>query len=311
MQTLLITGVSGMLGWTLAARAAERFRIIGTCREHHVDLPAHRSASDKDERNETLTLDITDHSALRDALEHARPAAVVHLAALADPNACERSPQQCKKINLDASIALAEMCERRGIPMVFASTDLVFAGDNAPYAESDETGPINTYGLHKAAAERAIRVVHRSAAICRLPLLFGDPSPPYATTPTAGSTFVQSWANQLRSGNTLKLFTDEYRTPASAHDVSQGLLLAVDALLQGEPVGTLHLGGDRRLSRYDFGFLLCDACNLPRDLVEPCLQSDVPMPAPRAKDVSLASPRAKALGYTPAPIPKALRQIKL
>ncbi len=311
MQTLLITGVSGMLGWTLAATAADHYRIVGTCREHHVDLPAHRSACDKDERNETLTLDITDHGALRDALDRVRPAAVVHLAALADPNACQRSPQLSKKINLDASIALAEMCARRGVPMVFASTDLVFAGDDAPYTESDETGPINTYGLHKVAAERGIRVVHRNAAICRLPLLFGEASPPYATSPSAGGTFVQQWVEQLRKGNTLRLFTDEYRTPASARDVSQGLLIAVEALLRGEDVGTLHLGGDQRISRYDFGLLLCDACNLSRDLVEPCLQSDVPMPAPRAKDVSLVSTRARAIGFSPLPILDALRQIKL
>ena len=121
MPTLLITGVSGMLGWTLAGCAAERYRVVGTYREHRVELASHNQSS------EAIAVDITDADALRDAIEYARPGVVVHLAAMTDPNACQQSPKLSKRVNMDASIGLAEMCNRRGIPLVFASTDLVFS----------------------------------------------------------------------------------------------------------------------------------------------------------------------------------------
>ena len=301
MDTLLITGVSGMLGWTLAACAAERFRVVGTYREHAVELPG---------EHETIAVDINDANVLRHTLDHARPVAVVHLAALADPNACQRSPRLSKRVNMDASLSLAGMCARRKIPLVFASTDLVFSGDEAPYAEDDKIGPINVYGVHKVAAERGIRVVHRKSAVCRLPLMFGEASPASLASPSAGGTFLQGWYETLQRGETLKLFTDEYRTPASARDVSLGLLLAVDALLAGETVGTLHLGGPERVSRFEFGLMMCEAYGLEASLVEPCLQRDVQMAAPRALDVSLTSDRAREMGYDPQPIMAELRAIK-
>ncbi len=302
MDTLLITGVSGMLGWTLAACAAERFRVVGTYREHGVELPGEHA---------TIAVDINDADSLRDGLEFARPAAVVHLAAMTDPNACQRWPKLSKRVNMNASICLAEMCWRRGIPLVYASTDLVFCGDDGPYAEEDRTSPINVYGVHKVAAERGIRVVHRRSAVCRLPLMFGEASAASLASPGVGGTFLQGWVAKLRAGETLKLFTDEYRTPASARDVSRGLLLAVEALLSGEKAMTLHLGGPERVSRYEFGQMMCAAYGLNATLIEPCLQRDVQMAAPRALDVSLTSERAREMGYDPKPIMDELRAIRV
>ncbi|MCH7792750.1 MAG: SDR family oxidoreductase [Planctomycetes bacterium] len=289
MPTLLITGVSGMLGWTFSLEAAERFDVVGTFCSHPVEMG----------HGKILALDICDADAVRATLEDVAPDVVVHLAAISNTNACERVPALSRRVNLEASLTLAELCARREIPLVFSSSDLVFAGDKPPYAEDDEPQPSNVYGMHKAGAERGIRDVHESAAICRLPLLFGPPSPAY---PASRGSFMQGWLETLRRGEPLNLFVDEFRTPVSARDASQGLLLIVDELLARRQVATMHLGGPERLSRYDFGLLMCDAFTLPRDLINPCAQVDVHMDAARPKDVSLSSERARALGFDPMPI---------
>lgn len=299
-----------MLGWTLAAQAADRFRVVGTYREHPIAFPKNLGGGDVVE-HEAVEVDITDCDALRAVMELARPKAVVHLAAMTDTNACQRSPNASKRVNMDASICLAEMCARRGVPMVFASTDLVFSGDGGPYSEEDRVDPVNVYGVHKVGGERGVRVAHRKSAVCRLPLMFGGASPVHAANPKVGGTFVQGWIEKLRKGETLKLFTDEYRTPASARDVSRGLVMAVDAVLGGEKELLLNLGGSQRVSRYEFGLMMCEAFGLDASLIEPCLQRDVPMPAPRALDVSLTSERAKEMGWEPGLIVDELRAIEV
>jgi len=80
------------------------------------------------------------------------------------------------------------------------------------------------------------------------------------------------------------------------------LLLALDKVQ-----GIIHLGGKERLSRYEFGLLMAQAFQLPTAQIQPCLQSDVPMSAPRPRDVSLDSSRAFSLGYQPLAIAEELR----
>ena len=71
----------------------------------------------------------------------------------------------------------------------------------------------------------------------------------------------------------------------------------------------LHLGGPERLSRHAFGLILAQLARVDPVLVQPCLQTDVPMPAPRPADVSLDSRRAFTLGYHPKLAIEALRTL--
>jgi dTDP-4-dehydrorhamnose reductase len=184
------------------------------------------------------------------------------------------------------------------IRFVFASSDQVFDGDNAPYDESSPPSPINIYGEQKAEAERLVTDRHPTAVVCRMPLMYGDPSP------STGS-FIQPFIASLLSGNTISLFVDEYRTVAGAPSAARGLLLA--AGLDG---GLLHLGGKERLSRYEFGLRLATAIGADISLVKPCSRHDVPMPAPRPADVSMDSSKAFALGYDPLTVDEELAGLR-
>ncbi|MEM9772031.1 MAG: NAD(P)-dependent oxidoreductase [Cyanobacteria bacterium P01_D01_bin.73] len=294
----LVTGCSGFLGWNLCRWLVEnrgdRSTIFGTYNRQSIDIP----------QVQTLPLDLTDETAITETLNQIKPTAVFHLAAAARPNWCQTNPDISHRVNVAATLNLATQCADQDIDFVFTSTDLVFDGLRGNYSEEDAVSPVCLYGEQKVAAELGIRDRHPIAKICRMPLMFGN------TPPTAAS-FLQGFIEKLRSpDDPLFAFTDEFRTPASAQDAAAGLVLALESNV--EPVDgrrCLHLGGAERLSRYDFAKKLAIALDTSPDRVQPGLQAQLTMPAPRSPDTSLNSQRAAHLGYQPAAVEHRLKTI--
>lgn len=288
MESLLITGASGFLGWHACQQLAASWHIHGTYATRPVELPqgiAHQ-------------LHLTDSAAIAACLNTVRPNAVIHAAARARAHDCQQHPAATHAVNVTGAVELARQCATLAIPFLFVSTDLVFDGTAAPYDETDPPHPLNQYGQQKAQAEREILQVHPAATLCRLPLLYG------AATPTAGC-FLQGLLLSLQRGDLVSLFIDELRTPVAVNDAVAGLALALDRGIQGR----LHLGGPERISRYHLGHAIAQAFGLSAASIRPCRQADVDLPAPRPADVSLDSRRAFALGYSPSPLQAALTQL--
>ncbi|WP_072621901.1 SDR family oxidoreductase [Spirulina major] len=276
-KRLWITGIGGFLGWNVAAIAPPDWELYGTTHRPGIQHPNAAIA----------TLDLTDRAALTAYFDQIRPDAVLHLAALSRPNHCQTQPERSYAVNVTASDWIAELCAARQIPLLFTSSELVFDGQHPPYDETSPVCPINLYGEHKVLAERRIRDRYPAATIARMPVMFGVPSP-------QSESFLQPFLRQLRSGEPLRLFTDEIRMPVSATTAAQGLFLLLD-----QPGELFHLGGRDRLSRYDIGQLLTEIFEIPTAHLVPCRQADVTMAAPRAADLTLDSGKAFALGYNP------------
>lgn len=277
MQKLFVTGASGFLGWNLCYLAAATWEVYGTALTKTIAIPG----------TTLLNIDLTNDSELNHLFQSIQPDAVIHLAAQSSPNVCQNQPEASYPLNVTASATIASLCADRELPCVFASSEMVFDGLNAPYREDDRVSPINRYGEQKALAEVAMLDRYPKTAICRMPLMFG------AVPPTA-SSFIQPFIQALRTGQELKLFTDEFRTPASATTAAKGLLLALQAVQ-----GRLHLGGRERVSRYEFGCLMAAVLGLSPDGIKACRQQDLPMAAKRPPDLALDSTKALQLGYAP------------
>jgi dTDP-4-dehydrorhamnose reductase len=288
MKKLWVTGASGFLGWHVCQAAQADWQVLGTYATKPIALPGVT----------TVQVDLCDRTALQSLFDTLQPDAVIHCAAASQPNWCELNPAESYAINVTASLDLAALCGDRQIPCVFTSSDQVFDGEHAPYAEDAPISPINRYGEQKILAEEGMRSRHPEMRICRMPLMFG-------VAPTANS-FIQPFLATLRSRNVLKLFTDEFRTPTSAKTAAEGLLLALN---HSYPL--LHLGGLERLSRYEFGIVLARVAQLPLELIQPCQRADVPMAAARPQDVSLNSQLAYTLGYQPLSLKQELEYLRL
>ncbi len=288
MKKLLITGISGFLGWNICQLARE-WQVYGTYLSHSLNIPGIN----------TLKVNLTNFPEIKQIFQEIQPAAVIHTAAQSQPNFCQTHPEESYAINVEASSNIAGLCADYNIKCAFTSTDLVFDGKSAPYSETDAVCPVNLYGEQKVMAETAMLERYPMTAVCRMPLMFG------MATPTATS-FMQPFIETLKEGKELKLFIDEFRTPVSGITAAKGLLLALEKVN-----GIIHLGGKERISRYDLGKLLVEVFQLPSTNLKACRQQDVKMAAPRPSDVSLDSSKAFALGYEPLSVKAELETLDI
>jgi dTDP-4-dehydrorhamnose reductase len=225
-------------------------------------------------------LDGEDPAAL---LEQAEADIVVHCAALSSRLECEGNPAYAQRVNRDAPARLAATCAERGTPFFFISTDLVFNGSAAPYSEQDPVTPASVYAETKAEAEIAVRKAHAGAYILRTALMYGlqaDGMP--------GSFLTWNLGKPLR-GETVELYTNQYRRPLHAPDVPRAIL-ALRA--HRAPAGVYHLAGPDRLSRMEIGTVLARHFAFPTDLL-------LPATLPVVDDTSLSVTRiASACGFS-------------
>ncbi|MBE9028888.1 NAD(P)-dependent oxidoreductase [filamentous cyanobacterium LEGE 11480] len=287
MQKLLVTGASGFLGWYIT-EAATTWQVIGTY-WHHRNIA---------QSPYSVPVDLTNQQAVQQLFQDQKPDAVVHAAALSQPNACQQHPNLSYKINVLAAWQIAEECARLDIPCVFTSSEQVFDGTQAPYREIDPVSPINLYGEHKALAETGMLARHRKVIVCRMPLMFG-------AAPTA-SSFIQPFIQRLRTGEQLQAFTDEIRMPLSGWDAAQGLLLTLEQKYQG----ILHLGGPASLSRFAMAKILVEVLGIDQANITPCKQADVQMAAPRPQNLAMDNTIALKLGFKPQDFRSALLTIR-
>ena len=288
MKRLLITGASGFLGWNICQCARSDWKIFGTMYSHSVSIPGVT----------LVKVDLTVFDDLKTLFRESKPAAVIHTAAISDANFCQEDRFASYKINTEAAINIAGLCGDLDIPCLFISSDLVFDGSNPPYSEEDEPSPLSVYGEHKLMAEIGMKTRCASVVICRVPLMYG------ASGPTA-SSFLQPLLRQMKMGIEVNLFIDEFRTPLSGKNAIEGLMIALEKLPD-----LVHLGGLERISRYEFGKLVMDVFKLPNANLNPCRQREVPMAAPRPRDVSLTNAKAMRMGFRPDPIKVSLERLK-
>ena len=169
---------------------------------------------------------------------------------------------------------------------------MVFAGDNAPYRESDPPSPRNRYGWTKVAAERELARLEDTLTV-RVPLMYG-----FACTHRE-TTFAKQIA-ALRGGQPLRLFTDEYRTPLWLHDAARALI----ALARSDLTGVIHVAGPERLSRFEMVARFARLLNIPDPNLEPVSRLSIDTPEPRPEDLSLDGSRFVGLfpDLSPRPI---------
>ncbi len=262
----LITGAGGQLGShvvrQLVAGSAD-LTILALVGRHELDQPGVQAQR----------VDLADGDALHAAATAFRPTHVVHLGAMTAVGECHARPADAEKINVDATRVLAEATPRARF--VFSSTDMVFDGQGAPYCESDPPRPLSRYGQTKVAAERLLAGFGH-ALVVRIPLMYGFPCCRRETT------FVQQIAS-LRGGQTLRLFTDEFRTPIWLADAAR----AVIGLARSDLTGIVHVAGPERLSRYELIARSAALLGISHPNVEAISRLGIAAGEPRPADLSL------------------------
>lgn len=286
MKKLLVTGISGFLGWHVAGYRQRDWKIIGL-----YNRKAFSSG-----RVTAYSIDFLQTDRLWQVIRDIEPDAILHLAAISSPAVCEKQVDHSYRINVVVPTLLAEYCRTQRIPFVFTSSDMVFDGQHAPYGPYDYTRPISIYGKEKAEAEDRVLTVYREATIARLPLLYG-------LTP-GGTNFMQQWLRNWSKGQTVQAFTDEIRSAVSATDAVRGLFM----LLNKRLAHIWHLGGLQAVSRFTFAQALAQSFSFSSELITPLTLAEAGQSGKRPPDLSLNSQLTYDHGYYPAPLHQALRE---
>lgn len=262
MKTVWITGAGGLIGNYLV-RSAPRF------------APGTKVAALTRGR-----LDLTDASAVREAFRLQSPQLVLHCAALSRSTECEANPKLARKLNVEVTALLAELTA--DIPLFFLSTDLVFDGRTGNYDETAPVSPLGVYAETKAAAEQVI-LRNPKHTILRLSLNGG-------TSPAGDRGFNEQMRRAWHAGQSLKLFTDEFRCPIPAEVTAR----AIWELAARNQPGLYHLAGSEPLSRWQIGRLLAARWPQLKPRMEPGSLKEY-RGAPRAPDTSLNCAKVQKL----------------
>ncbi len=283
---LLVTGAGGLLGGRLAELLGARFEVWGVTRARAAPSGLR-----------TLALELDDQAVLERALDEAGPEALLHAAALSEPDRCEREPELAWAVNARLPGTIARLCRARGLRLVALSTDMVFDGREGARAEGDFAAPLQVYGRSKLAGERAVLDAYPDAAVVRVALVAGR-----GHGARGSATEALAWS--LRRGARARLFVDQRRTPVDPESVAE----LAGLLLERGGAGVFHCGGSEALSRHELGLRVARALGLDASLIEPVRSADLPQHAPRPLDVSLVCTRARhELGYEPRSLDAAIR----
>jgi UDP-glucose 4-epimerase len=224
-STLVVTGGAGFIGsHVVDALLAEGSRVVVLD-----DLSS--GAAERVAVDAALEVaDITDAQSVDRAIDAARPAAIVHLAAQSSVTRSVAEPRRDCQANVLGTLNVLEAAKRHGAPVVFSSTGGALYGNDAPLptTEASRPAPISPYGASKWAGEayvltwgQADRVPH---AVCRLGNVYGPRQSPHGE---AGVVAILTYHLWRRHPPTLYGFGRPTRDYVHVEDVAHALLAAV------------------------------------------------------------------------------------
>lgn len=260
-----ITGAGGLIGSWLARTATADQAVLPLTRKQ---------------------LDLADFASVRGAFKDQPPDLLIHCAALSRSPECQANPARAHQLNVEVTAVLAELAAN--IPFVFFSTDLVFDGKLGNYDESAPVNPLSVYAETKVRAERQV-LSNPKHTVVRTSLNCGP-------SPSGDRGFDEQLRHAWRQGQTLKLFTDEFRCPIPAEVTAR----AVWELVAANQPGLYHLAGGEKMSRWQIGNLFAARCRDLNPRLEPGSLAEY-SGAPRSPDTSLNCAKIQKLLSFPLP----------
>ena len=227
----LVTGVNGQLGHDCVEELRRRgHNVIG-------------SDIQEQNRDEYLSMDITDRDAVMIAVADIKPEVIIHCAAWTAVDAAEADENRKKvhAINVDGTRNIAEAAKSVDAKMIYISTDYVFDGQGErPWQPDDRNyAPLNVYGQSKLDGEKAVSTILDRYFIVRIAWVFG----------INGKNFIKTMLNVGRTHDTVRVVNDQIGTPTYTHDLAR---LLVD-MAETDKYGYYHATNEGGyISWYDF-----------------------------------------------------------
>src|SRR5690606_871673 len=245
-------------------------------------------------------VDITNAIKLEEIFSSFKPEVTIHTAAVSSPNkALELPPKTVYKINVNAAAGIANLCKKYNSKLIYTSTDLVYAGyRGSMLKENAKLIPISLYAETKLMGEQKICETFDNYIILRTALLFGFGM-------NGRSNFFHEVYLKLKSGNSVNLFYNQYRTPLALQNAAEIIEQICNTNVKEE---IINFGGSERVSRVELGEILCDAAGFDKNLINKISMYEIP-DLPHVEDVSMNTDKLQSYGIKQKSIEQSIREI--
>ena len=271
---LLVTGASGLLGLNLCLLSAQDHELTGIVNRRNL----------KDAPFEAVQADLLAENAARRLLDQTQPEYLIHCAAMANVDDCERDPLTAQEINAQVPARLADLCAGRGIGFMHISTDAVFDGSRGNYSEQDEPHPLSVYARTKLEGEQGVLVENSSALVLRVNF--------YGYSLSGKRSLAEFFLNNLTAENPVKGFIDVLFCPLYVAD----LVDIIFAMINKKLSGLYHAVSTESLSKYDFGCRIAQRFGLDSSLIQPVSVNDGDLVAKRSPNLTLNVDKLQSAG---------------
>lgn len=237
-------------------------------------------------------LDVTDATAVKQAITGIKPEAVINAAAYNQVDQAESEPLAAYQANGLAVRNLAVACKEVEARLVHFSTDYVFDGTKGvPYVEGDNPHPLGAYGVSKLAGELYAQAYLPDALVLRTSGVFGP-----AGRWTPRGNFPEMMLRLAASGKPIRVVADSVASPSYAPAMAE----RTAELLEQDAKGLFHLGGGEAISWADYARAIFKQAGVSPEVIA-INGSEYKTVARRPQYSALANDRLRAAGFTKMP----------
>lgn len=277
LQSILVVGGTGLLGIHFICHLKERLKIFATQNNKRLKIPDVTF----------ISLDLFSLPDVELALRQFNPDAVINCAGFTNVDHCEVETSSAYRINSLLPIVLANACDKYKIPFVHISTDHLFDGTIEFADENHPHSPLNFYAKSKSLSDSILSDAFRTALVIRTNF-FG--------WGTSYRSSFSDWIYQSAIQNkAINLFENVFITPF----LVTKLVDTVVYLLEHEARGVFNISSDNKVSKYEFGLIMCSEFGLSNAFIRPCLMAQESLGAQRPLDMSLSNAKASILFQEP------------
>jgi len=279
---VLITGGTGLLGKALLESCSSRIEIIATYFGNY--------CMQDNDQVKYVKLDIRDKNGYINLFKDYKPEMTVHTAGIGSPDFAEKNKELVSQINLGGTKSIIENCERFNSKFIFISSNGIYDGRNAPYAEEDKAEPVNYYGIIKLKGEEITKKATIPAIIVRPILMYG-----WHYLFERSNIMTQS-ISKLQKGEIVYAYDDVYVNPL----LNINCAASIWKIVNENKIGDYNIGGADRVSIHQFVSKAAKIFNLNEALVVPVQQGFFNELVERPRDTSLKTAKMEnELGIKP------------
>ena len=288
-KRMLITGVSGLLGNSLAYFFRDKYHVLGLYHSHSVTIRDIQTAS----------VDLLDEASLQKTIQDFDPEILIHCASLTNVDFCEMNEELTEKVNGLGTRFIINAVKNSSTKLVYISTDSVYDGKKGSYEETDPIGPLNVYGLSKLMGEKeTLRL--KNSLVLRTNI--------FGWNIQEKNSLAEWILHNLSERKPIQGLKDVFFSSIYTLDLAKILEIAIERNLKG----VYNLGSSTSLSKYEFALQIAERFQLDQSLIQPVSLDDFKFKAKRGKNLTLnVTKLARDLDHSLPTLPESLENFFL